>query len=331
EVKHNTLVNNKSFIKLLNKRSVFTITSQELKKMQLKHFSPKIKLLVIVPLIHAQQPLGFIFLYYTNKNSLETNEIELLSIYKNAAVLALTKAKLQEQSQKALEIRDRFISLASHELRTPLTSIHGYIQLLHTKVKDKDSVESRWVQELYIESIRMTQLVKELLDVNRIKQGQFAFVFSEVPMHEVVTRAIDRYRLTNADHPFILQSKVLNHQSVVVGDFDKLVEMVSGLLGNAVKFSKPGEKIVISLKQTPNAISLEVKDTGKGISKKDIAAIFNGFYKAENASYIEGMGVGLLLAQHIVDNHRGKLKIKSKENKGTSVTVSLPTIKTSNF
>src|SRR6185437_6738138 len=101
------------------------------------------------------------------------------------------------------------------------------------------------------------------------------------------------------------------------------------LLGNAVKFSKPGEKITISLKLNPNTISLEVKDTGRGISKKDIAAIFNGFYKADNASYIEGMGVGLLLARHIVDNHRGKLKIKSKENIGTAVTINLPTIKTS--
>lgn len=329
EVKQNYLVNNKNFIKLLNKQSVFTITGEDIKKMQIKHFPVKIKLLVIIPLIHDRQPMGFLFLYYlNNKKNLSQFEKELLSIYKHTAVFALTKAKLQEESQRALEIRDRFISLASHELRTPLTSIHGYIQLLHTRIKDKNTVESRWVQELYIESIRMTQLVKELLDVNRIKQGQFAFVFSEVPLQEVVTRAIDRYRFTNADHPFILQSKVTNQQSIVVGDFDKLVEMVSGLLGNAVKFSKPGEKITISLQQTSTAVILEVKDNGKGISKKDIAAIFNGFYKAENASYIEGMGVGLLLAQHIVDNHRGKLKIKSKENKGTSVSVSLPTIKT---
>jgi len=329
EVKSNTLVINKNFTKLLNNHAIFSINTEEIKKLQLKQFSNKIKFLVIVPLIHGKESLGFIFLYFLkNKKNLTSNENEMLSLYKQTAVLAFTKEKLLEESQKALEIRDRFISLASHELRTPLTSIHGYIQLLHSRTKKKDSIESRWIQELYIESVRMTQLVKELLDVNRIKQGQFAFVFSEVPLQEVVTRAIDRYRLTNADHPFILESKLTNQQSVVVGDSDKLVEMVSGLLGNAVKFSKPGEKINISLKQTINSVTLEVKDTGKGISKKDIAAVFNGFYKTENASYIEGMGVGLLLAQHIVDNHRGKLKIKSKENKGTSVTVSLPTIKT---
>ena len=106
--------------------------------------------------------------------------------------------------------------------------------------------------------------------------------------------------------------------------------MVSGLLENAVKFSKPGEKILVSLRHNANSIVLEVRDTGKGISKKDINAIFYGFYKAESTSHIEGMGVGLLLAQHIVENHRGKLKIKSKIDKGTIVTVSLPYVKSHN-
>ncbi len=328
-VKQNTLLLNKGFIKLLSNQKIFSITREELKKMQFKNLSKELKFFISIPLIHAQQPMGFIFLYFRKeKNHLSANEQELLTLFKHTAVLALTKARLQEESQRAVEIRDRFISLASHELRTPLTSIHGYIQLLHTRVKDNGSIESRWIKELYIESIRMTNLVKELLDANRIKQGQFAFVFSEVPMQEVVTRAIERYRLTNAEHPFILQSNLTNQQSTVVGDFDKLVEMVSGLLGNAVKFSKPGEKITIALTHDTNTISLEVKDNGKGISKKDIAAIFNGFYKTEQAIHIEGMGIGLLLAQHIVDNHRGKLKIKSKEDKGTAVTVSLPIIKT---
>ncbi|MGH7204201.1 MAG: sensor histidine kinase, partial [Candidatus Levyibacteriota bacterium] len=182
--------------------------------------------------------------------------------------------------------------------------------------------------ELYVESLRMTTLVKELLDVNRIKQGQFAFVFSEVPLYEVVTRALDRYRLTDANHPFIFKTDLKQHQTIIVGDFDKLVEMVSGILGNAVKFSKPEEKIDVQLTNDQGMISLIVHDKGKGISKKDLNAIFEGFYKGDHTSHIEGMGVGLLLARHIVDNHRGKLKINSKENKGTSVAVSLPLLKT---
>lgn len=329
-VKPNILVTNKKFLKLLNTKTIFSLNREQLKELHIT-VRGNLQLIIIIPLIHAQESLGFIFLYFlSNKKTLTDDETQILSLYTHTTTLALTKAKLQEESQKALEIRDRFISLASHELRTPLTSIHGYIQLLHSRIKEKETVESRWIHELYIESIRMTQLVKELLDVNRIKQGKFAFVFSEVSMQEVVSQAISRYRVTNADHPFILQSKLNNQQSVVVGDTDKLIEMVSGLLENAVKFSKPGEKILVSLRHSTNSIVLEVRDTGKGISKKDINAIFYGFYKAESTSHIEGMGVGLLLAQHIVDNHRGKLKIKSKIDKGTTVTVSLPYVKSQN-
>lgn len=329
DIKRSPLIRNKNVKKLLNTKTIEYISQKKLQMWQIKNIPSEITEIVLVPLLHPQQPLGFLFLYFSNRKQRMTEfEQETITLFSRAAVLALTKAKLQEESQKALDIRDRFISLSSHELRTPLTSIHGYIQLLYARLKDKDTVESRWVKELYIESIRMTTLVKELLDVNRIKQGQFAFVFSEVPMLEVTTKALERHRVTDANHPFEFQSKLTKTQSIVVGDFDKLVEMVSGLLGNAVKFSKPGEKITVLLKNNQGMVSLSVKDTGRGISKQDIDAIFDGFYKATHASHIEGMGVGLLLARHIIDNHRGKLKITSKENKGTTVSVSLPTIKT---
>jgi signal transduction histidine kinase len=327
-IKDNIIINSHEFNKFLLTKEIFIVSEKDFREMSIMDLPKEIKLLVAVPLIYAQQTLGFIFLYFNSPNkNLNKNELQLLEMYKYTATLTLTIAKLHAESQRALEIRDKFISLASHELRTPLTSIHGYIQLLHSRMKDNGNVESRWMQELFIESMRMTNLVKELLDINRIKQGQFAFVFSEVPLKEVVIKAIERYRLTNSDHPILFRSDLDIEKSNVVGDFDKLVEMVSGLLGNAVKFSKSGEEIVVMLNYTPKSITLEVKDTGKGISKKDLSAIFNGFYKSENSSYIEGMGVGLLLAKHIVENHRGKLKIRSKENLGTTVTVILPTIK----
>jgi len=323
-----SLVGNKHFSKLLATNRIFWLTSGDLKKMQLKHFPRKAKFIAVIPLIHTQRPLGFVFLFYfKEKKYLTQDEQELLTLYSRTVVLALTKAFLQDESQRALEIRDRFISLASHELRTPLTSIHGYIQLLHQRMRKEQTVESRWIKELYVESLRMTQLVKELLDVNRIKQGQFAFVFSEVIMFDVVKSAIERYRLTSSNHFFEFQCKLNDHQTKVVGDFDKLVEMTSGLLDNAIKFSKPSEKITVTLKNRNSMIALEVKDTGKGISKQDLTGIFNGFYKSQSASHIEGMGVGLLVAKHIVENHRGKLKIKSKVDKGTSVTISLPALK----
>ncbi len=325
-IKKCTLVKNPTFKKYLLKNTISYISPEILKQWNPEHIPTGIQSANIIPLYTKDQSVEFILLYMDRQEELPTDTAKALTIYSHIAIMAITRARLQDESKRALEIRDRFISLASHELRTPLTSLHGYIQLLHAKMADKDTVESRWVKELHVESIRLTTLVKELLDVNRIKQGQFAFVFSEVPMHEVITRAIDYHHLTRADHPVLYQNK-MDKETKVVGDFDKLVEMVSGLLGNAIKFSKPEDKITISIKTNQGSLSLIVKDTGRGISKKDLTAVFDGFYKSAHSSHLEGMGVGLLLAKHIVDNHRGKIKITSKENKGTKVEVILPTIK----
>jgi signal transduction histidine kinase len=103
--------------------------------------------------------------------------------------------------------------------------------------------------------------------------------------------------------------------------------MVSGLLNNAGKFSKPHLEITVSLTTTPRTIHLAINDQGKGMSKQDLAGIFEGFYKSKHAGNKEGMGVGLLLAKHIVTHHRGKIRIRSQEDKGTIVAISLPNAK----
>lgn len=326
-IKKATIVKHPSFKPFLQKGHTLVLHTNELTKWQTENIPENIKSVVVIPFIHKNNTLGFLILYRVASSPLSKEETESLRLLSKTAVLAITKYRLQEESRKALEIRDHFISLASHELRTPLTSLHGYIQLLYAKMAGKQGVEARWVNELYIESNRLTTLVKELLDVNRIKQGQFAFVFSEVTMGDVIDKAINHTKIVNADHQIIFQDKSNSSAIKIVGDFDKLVEMVTGLLSNAIKFSTPDQKIYISLKNSQGMLSLIVKDTGRGISKKDLAAIFDGFYKSTYASHLEGMGVGLLLAKHIIDNHRGKIKITSKEHKGTKVEVLLPPIK----
>lgn len=331
EIASLTVFKSNDSTKLENKQAVVLLTREQMTEKSDK-IPRDIKTIIRIPLFYKIGLIGVVFLYCKQSpEEITQEEREGLSLLTKTIVLALTKMQLYEESKKALDIRDRFISLASHELRTPLTSLHGYIQLLHAKSSDKDSVEARWIKELHGESLRMTRLVKELLDVNRIKQGQFAFVFSEVNLYDVVHKAVEQYRLTHADRDIHFENTVASSDTTVVGDFDKLVEMTSGLIGNAIKFSKPEEKILLKLKYTPDTISLIVQDKGRGISKKDLAAVFDEFYKSDYASHIEGMGVGLLLARYIVENHRGKIKINSKENKGTTVEVMLPAIKTEAF
>lgn len=283
-----------------------------------------IKSVVLLPLSYKSLEIGMLVIHSLNESHFTSKQLHILKLYASMACLAIIKSRLHDETKKALELRDRFISLASHELRTPLTSINGYIQLLYTKLANKNTLESRWMEELYNESIRLTNLVKELLDINRIKQGEFAFSLCEVDMREVVEKVIKQYRSYNPDREIIFEDNMYDNRYRIIGDFDKLREMVSALLSNAVKFSTPQTKIVISLTPSAKKIHMQLRDYGQGIPKQDIGNIFQGFYKTNYNEEKQGLGVGLLLAQHVVNFHKGKLSITSKQKSGTTVDVELP-------
>jgi signal transduction histidine kinase len=314
--------------KAMQRKNIFNLQRNDLRSEddvpELKNHD--IKTIAVLPLSSQNTSLGMILLFSPRKDFLDEITPDLLNLFCSIATLGLKKTLGQRELKKGLELRDRFISIASHELRTPLTSINGYIQLLRRKIADQNISEARWIESLYVESLRLTTLMKELLDINRINQGKFAFVFSEVSMKDVVEKSIERARVTATQHKIIFENKIINHQHTVIGDFDKLVEMVSGILTNAIKFSPAHSEIHVTLNSNPRTIFVTVKDVGKGMSQEDLAAIFEGFYKSDVA-HIEGMGVGLFLAKHIVAHHRGKIKVNSKVDKGTTVEVTLPQAK----
>lgn len=306
---------------------VVVFRSPQTEKLSKEYRDLGIKSVVLLPLSYKSSSIGMLVVHSTEERHFNRKQLHILRLYSSMAYLAIMKSKSHDETKAALDIRDRFISLASHELRTPLTSINGYIQLLYSKLAGRDMIESRWMEELYNESIRLTNLVKELLDINRIKQGQFAFTLSEVDMKDVVERVIKQYRNYNPEREIIFEDKIFDNQYRVIGDFDKLREMVAALLSNAVKFSTPDAKIVVSLIPTSRSIHMKMKDYGKGIPKDDLKKIFEGFYKTGYSRNKEGMGVGLLLAQHVVNYHKGKISITSEKHDGTTVDVELPRLK----
>lgn len=310
--------------KLLKTNTIAILKNPEIYTLLPELEKTHVETIIIVPLINQTVAFGFLLLYCSRNEIFTQEQLQILQMYGSIATLAFIKTKLHEETKLALELRDRFISVASHELRTPLTSINGYIQLLYNKLANKDTAESRWVEELYHESSRLTNLVKDLLDINRIKQGQLAFVLNEINMKDVIEEAVSQIQIRNGDYDINFDHRSREDTYTVIGDKEKLREMVLALLGNAIKFSKPRTKIAITLSRSGTSVRIKIKDQGRGIPQEDINNIFNGFYKTDHTKDMEGMGVGLLLARHIVTFHRGKMSITSKINVGTVVEVILP-------
>lgn len=314
--------------KALRTRKTLIIDNEDMIKAHPELKQLGIKSVIYLPLSYKNQSIGVLSgdsgrsRYFTKKN------LQTLQAFGSLASLAIRKAQLYNEIKRALEARDLFISLAAHELRTPLTSISGYVQLLKKKFATNNGIEARWVRDLYAESVRLTLLVNELLEVNRIKTGQFQYNFKECNLKEIIRRAIKNFNFSHPKRKLIYQDKLKEKEAMVIGDFNKIMQVFTNILDNAVKFSPANTDITFILKRKGAFFVITIKDKGQGIASENLPLIFEGLAVGKNANTDKkGMGLGLLLAKHIVTYHRGSIDIRSKLNQGTTVEIRLPRVR----
>lgn len=278
---------------------------------------------ISIPLTYFNRSMGVLSILSTKKGDFTEKELLLLKLLGPLASMAIRKAQLYQELKRSLDVRDRFIALAAHELRTPLTSVNGYVQLLQSRMNNTNSTEGRWVQQLSWECLRLKNLVNELLEINRIKTGQLQYVFKECDLKTVITRARNDFKFTHPDRKIVFYDQIDAPYAIVIGDFDKLIQITTNLVDNAVKYSPQDTPIYISLRNRKNVYELEITDQGIGIPKNELPQVFEGFYKGED-NHKEGFGLGLYLSSEIIKKHSGTIDIKSKIGKGTSIKIKIP-------
>lgn len=307
-------------------KKAFVISSEEFLKVHPHLAKEQIKSSIFIPLSYKNKSFGVLIVQAKTDKSFSDRELEVLKLFGSFASMAMKKSQLYDETKKALEVRDLFITTASHELRTPLTTINGYMQLLKNKVTPENFPHYKWFEELTLEVTRLTSLVNELLAINRIRAGHFQYSWKECYLHDIINRSVTTLHFTYPDRMIHFTNNVPDGKDAVVGDRDKLMQVLINILRNAAKFSPPNTPITIELfLKAPNSI-IRITDKGRGISKEDLSKVFDEFYKGQNTTE-EGMGIGLYLAKRIVTEHHGQLKISSKINKGTSVEIRLPQVK----
>lgn len=281
---------------------------------------------VFIPLSYIGKAIGVLTVNSRRDEEFNRKSLEVLEHFGSMASLAIRKTQLHDETKKALETRDLFISVAAHELRTPVTTIHGYAQLLYQKTENKQNSEARWIGELHAESARLALLVNDLLEISRIKTGKLQYHYKECSLLELAERAVKNFQFNHPKREIIYVNDLGKLPDLIIGDFDKLLQVFSNLLDNAAKFSDLNDKITIILKAKLNNLIIQVIDHGKGISKRDLPKVFEGYYRGQNNG-VEGMGLGLFLCKNIIEKHHGSIHLHSKVNKGTVVEVQLPRAK----
>ena len=301
------------------------LTSEKMEKIH-----PKLKVLqvcsdIMIPLSYKNQSIGVLTVLTPREEELDVEKINTIKLFGSMTTLAIKKTQLLAETKKALETRDLFVSMAAHELRTPMTTIYGYAQLLKQKTADKNTIEAKWIKELHMEVLRLSLLVNDLLEINRIRAGHSQYILKQCALKEVIEKAIRNFKFNYPHREIIFKDYLANSKSEVIGDCDKLFQVIVNLLDNAAKFSERKTSIKVNLFFKKPRFRIDIEDKGRGISKKDIPRVFESFYRGSGtATATEGMGLGLYLARNIIEKHNGAIKIHSRINKGTRVEILLP-------
>lgn len=219
-------------------------------------------------------------------------------------------------------VKNDFISTVSHELRTPLTAIRGWGETLQDCGAEDREIMQKGMGIIISETERMCGLVEELLDFSRIQSGRMKMSFAQVDLPTVVSDSVELFaeRCTREEKTLVYK-KPTGIESIT-GDGDRLRQVFVNIIDNAIKYTDAGGAITVSVLADRDYVRVAVRDNGCGISAEDIKRVSRRFYKANVTR--SGFGIGLAVAEEIVNLHHGELTIDSKEGEGTVVTIVLP-------
>jgi signal transduction histidine kinase/HAMP domain-containing protein len=222
------------------------------------------------------------------------------------------------------EVKSALISTVSHELRTPLTLIHGFAELL--VLRDMPVERQRSAAEEILEaSKRLARLIDDLLSVSRMESGRLVLDPRPLDLAAVVERMLSPFRAMATTHT--LRAKLPGALPVVWGDPDKVEQILTNLVGNAIKYSPEGGEVLVTVEHDEDAVQVSVRDQGIGMSPRDMGQLFEKFYRVDRDEVRRagGTGLGLYITKRLVEMHGGHISAESWPGVGSVFTFTLPT------
>ncbi|MBI2864587.1 MAG: HAMP domain-containing protein [Chloroflexi bacterium] len=218
--------------------------------------------------------------------------------------------------RRAESVRREFVGNVSHELRTPLASMRALVETLQDGAMDDPPAAKDFLRKMEIEVDEMTQMVRELLELSRIESGQVDFKMEPTDFGPLVRQTVERMKAQAERAGIELATEVTGDLPIVVADGERIRQVLVNLIHNAIKFTPPPGKIIVSVlpatEPQVSGVAVSVADTGVGIPADDLARIFERFYKADKSRSSGGTGLGLAIAKHIVQAHGGNIWVESR-------------------
>lgn len=225
------------------------------------------------------------------------------------------------------KLKSDFISIAAHQLRTPLSAIKWVIKMvLDGDVGKLNNEQQKLLFKGYQSNERIIELVNDMLNVSRIEEGRYGYVFKKIDMVEILEREVNDIENLVKEKNIKFELHKPTKKSVVYADPKKMGLVIQNLLENAVKYTPEYGSIEVTLEAGDQFIRIKVKDNGVGIPEKDKTKLFSKFFRADNVVRMqtEGSGLGLFIVKNIIESHGGKITFESEEGRGTEFTFTLP-------
>lgn len=241
--------------------------------------------------------------------------------------LVLEKDKVRAEIGELMKWKEDFLNVASHELKTPVASLKAYTQLLQTDAHAKgDANKEGMYAKMDLQVDKLNKLVNDLLDTTRIQNGKLVYHHQNFSFDRLIRNVVEETQMHHNSHQIVIEK---NPPVVVFGDRDRIGQVLSIFLNNAIRYCPDAPLIIVRSETVENRVVCSVQDFGCGISKKHQQKIFDEFYRGnENSSAIfPGLGLGLFIAREVITRHKGKIWLKSREDEGSIFYFSIPVLK----
>jgi signal transduction histidine kinase len=287
---------------------------------------------IAAPLLHGPRAFGMISLVRREPSSFNTQELELVGLLGRLVASAVQNIRAYEAERNTVEelrrlsaLRADFVSLVSHELRAPMASVVGSAQTLRERWRELNPDQrDSFLALIGNETERLAALIGDVLDTSRIDAGTFTYRFADVDLGALVRDSVAGIALAQDEVSVV--SDVHGELPTVRGDRDRLQQVLTNLLDNAVKYSPSGEKVTVSAFRQDSRVRIQVSDHGPGVPADQQRVIFEKFGRGHMAGSPgkPGTGLGLYIARSIAEAHGGVLEVDSGPAPGATFTLVLP-------
>ncbi len=282
-----------------------------------------------IPLEAKDAVLGELRLHWKRARDVTPELEQFARNFAAQLAIIVQNAQLSRQAEEARRLRelkqvqDEFISMVSHDLRTPLTSIVGFSELLiRRRISPGDQASA--FEQIHRSAIHLARMVDDLLDITRLSTGRLELDLARQDLAALVRQVVETMRVVSNRHQLVVEG--IDEPAWATMDGRRITEVLTNLIGNAIRYSPEGEEIKICLKGDDQEVTVSVEDHGIGIPSEDQSRIFEKFYRGANAVDVSsGTGLGLAICRGLIEAHGGKIWVESEgQGRGSRFSFNIP-------